>query len=148
MESNGKLGLPGRARLNFWVDWLTAAVFAAMVGGGILLKWVLPPGSRGGVGLTWLGQGRHFYGDIHFWLGIAMLALVIVHTWLHWDWVVRTWRRAAGSLRSPLTWVMLLLVAALIFAPLLIPRVYSEQYKQEHDRQEELSNQGRGTGAH
>ena len=138
--------LPGKARLNFWIDWITAVAFAAMLGGGILLKWILPPGSRGGEGLIWLGQGRHFYGDIHFWAGIGMLTLVIVHVWLHWDWVVKTWRRAAGSLRSPVTWVMLVIFAALIFAPLLIPRVYSEKYKKEHDRLEEQSNQAKGGG--
>jgi hypothetical protein len=135
--------LPAKARLNFWIDWLTTAVFAAMLGGGILLRWILPPGSRGGAGLSWLGHTRHYYGDIHFWTAIALLALVVVHVWLHWDWVVKTWRRAAGSLRSPLTWVMLLLIAVLIFAPLLIPRQAStggdgggEHHDGEHaDRQ-------------
>ncbi|MEK6195073.1 MAG: DUF4405 domain-containing protein, partial [Deltaproteobacteria bacterium] len=54
-----------RTAWNFWVDLLTGLAFAAMVGTGILGKWILPPGSRGGVGLVWLGQGKHFWGDIH-----------------------------------------------------------------------------------
>lgn len=130
-----------RTALNFWVDLLTAIAFAAMVGTGILAKWILPPGSRGGVGLTWLGQGRHFWGDVHFWLAIALLALIIIHVWLHWGWILGIWARLVGRLGSPVTWALILLLAALMFLPLLIPAKYSQAYKEEHDRQEELSEQ-------
>ena len=131
----------GRAALNFWVDIATGVVFAAMVGSGLLAKWILPPGSRGGTGLIWLGQGRHFWGDVHFWLGAAMLALVIVHIWLHWGWVTGTWARLVGRLGSPLTWPLLALLAALMALPLLIPRQYSTDHAAEHERQEEQSNE-------
>jgi len=131
----------GKQTLNFWVDVVTAIVFAAMAGSGILQKWILPPGSRGGIGLVWLGQGRHFYGDIHFWSGIAMLVLVILHVYLHWNWVLSTWRRFVGSLRSPLTWALIVIILALIFLPLIIPRQYSEAYRREHEEQEEKYEQ-------
>jgi len=81
---------PAKARLNFYVDLVTAIVFSAMVGTGISLRWYLPPGSRGGEGLVWFGQGRHFYGDIHFWVAVSMLVLIIIHVWLHWSWPSRT----------------------------------------------------------
>ena len=156
-------GMSGRGKLNFWVDVVTGIVFAAMVGSGILAKWILPPGSRGGAGYVWLGQGRHFWGDVHFWLGIALLALVILHIWLHWGWVVRTWARLIGRLGSPLTWAMIILLLVLILLPLVVPRQFSESYLEEHEQQEEASNphlnedghngsggggggQGRGTG--
>jgi uncharacterized membrane protein len=143
---------PGRTALNFWVDLLTALAFAAMVGTGILAKWILPPGSRGGVGLTWLGQGRHFWGDVHFWVAVAMLVLVIIHVWLHWSWILSLWGRLVGRLGSPATWLLVLLLAALIFLPLIIPATYSEEYRKEHELQEEHSEQqaderyGRGQG--
>lgn len=132
--------MSGRAKLNFWVDVVTGIVFAAMVGLGILGKWILPPGSRGGAGFVWLGQGRHFWGDIHFWLGLTLLGLIILHIWLHWGWVVRTWARLIGRLGSPLTWALIILMLALILAPLLIPRTYSQAYREQHDQQEEASN--------
>ena len=135
-----------RTQWNFWVDIVTGIVFAAMVGTGILEKWVLPPGSRGGAGLVWLGEGRHFYADIHFWLGIAMLALVILHVWLHWDWVLRTWAKLVGRLGSPVTWILIAVMVILIILPLLIPRQYSESYLKEHEKAEQESNQGRGLG--
>lgn len=135
---------PGvKTRWNFWVDIVTGIVFAAMVGTGILEKWILPPGSRGGRGYLWLGEGRHFYADIHFWLGITLLALVIVHIWLHWDWVLRTWARLVGRLGSPVTWLLLLLMLVLILLPLIIPRQYSAGFEEEHDQAEQQSNRGR-----
>ena len=126
-----------RASWNFWVDIATAVVFSAMVGTGILAKWILPPGSRGGEGLVWLGEGRHFWGDIHFWLGITMLTLIIVHIWLHWSWVLVTWRRLIGSIRSPVTWVAILVILALLLLPLIVPRQFSQSYLEEHELQEE-----------
>jgi len=132
-----------KTRWNFWVDIVTGLVFAAMVGTGILEKWYLPPGSRGGAGLVWFGEGRHFWGDIHFWLGIAMLALVIVHIWLHWNWVLKTWAKLVGRLSSVVTWILILLMLALMILPVIVPVEYSESYLAEHERMEEESNAGR-----
>lgn len=130
-------------RWNFWVDIVTGVVFAAIVGTGILEKWVLPPGSRGGSGLVWLGEGRHFWADIHFWLGISMLALVVVHIWLHWSWVLKVWAKLAGRLTSPVTWLLIILMLVLMLLPLVIPNSYSESFKAEHELLEEESNVGR-----
>lgn len=135
---------PGvKTRWNFWVDILTGLTFAAMVGSGILAKWVLPPGSRGGSGLVWLGQGRHFWGDLHFWVGIAMLVLVIVHVWLHWNWVLKTWSKLVGRFGSPVTWLLLIAMLALILLPLIVPNQFSQSYLEQHERMEEESNRGR-----
>jgi hypothetical protein len=105
---------------HFWLDLLTAVVFAAMAGTGVLLRWVLPHGSPR-VGLTWLGVGRHVWGDVHFWLGVLILVLLAVHLALHWSWIRACWSRFLGSLRSPLTWVILLALLALVLLPLLVP---------------------------
>jgi hypothetical protein len=34
-----------------------------------------------------LGFGRGQWGDIHLWLGIAFIVLMLVHLILHWDWI-------------------------------------------------------------
>jgi hypothetical protein len=57
---------------HFWLDLLTAVVFAAMAGTGVLLRRVLHRGSPQ-VGLSWLGRGRHNWADIHYRLGILLL---------------------------------------------------------------------------
>lgn len=107
----------GRGRCRFWLDVTTALVFSAMVGSGTLLAVVLR--RRGGG--TWLGWTRHEWGDLHLGLGIALVALVVLHLVQQRRWIARCWGRFVGSLRSPLTWALLLAGAALLAAPLLIP---------------------------
>lgn len=106
-----------RNRSNFWLDVATALVFCAMAGSGVLLEFVLV--HRGGG--TWLGWSRHDWGEVHFWLGLALLGLVVVHLVQHRLWIGRCWRRFAGSARSPLSWALLAVGLLLMVAPLLIP---------------------------
>jgi hypothetical protein len=76
--------------------WL---VFCAMAGTGLLLAFRLPPGSRGGRGLSALGLSRHEWGDWHTWLSYAFLAMILLHLALHWRWF---WQVAARKKRWPL----------------------------------------------
>lgn len=69
--------------------WLA---FCALTGTGLLLAFRIPPGSRGGAGLTALGMTRHEWGDWHTWIGYAFLALIVVHAAMHWQWL---WKIAA-----------------------------------------------------
>lgn len=110
-----------RVNRNFWLDIATAVVFAALVGNGILLKWIVPPGIRGGRGLTWLGESRHFWGDVHFWLAAVFLGLVGLHLALHWSWIRACWKRNLGIWRSVRTWAVIVPVAVLLALPLVVP---------------------------
>ena len=65
--------LPRATRLDFWVD------------AAIALAWVLDDSFRF-TGLT-----------VHEWIGVALAPALLVHLALHWDWVVRTTRRLAGT---------------------------------------------------
>jgi len=88
-----------------------------MAGTGLLLAFRLPPGSRGGRGLSAWGLARHEWGDWHTWLCYAFLALILAHLALHWRWF---WQVAA---RRKL-WPLLLgfgLGLALLFALALQP---------------------------
>jgi hypothetical protein len=89
-----------RGKVNFLLDAAILLVALAMVQTGLLLRFVLPPGSRGGAGLSLLGWNRHEWGDFHFWLAVTLVSLVALHLVLHWDWVYRTvaarTRRLAG----------------------------------------------------
>ncbi|MCH7226133.1 DUF4405 domain-containing protein [Haloferula sp. A504] len=94
--------------------WLN---FCALAGTGLLLAWRLPPGSRGGRGLSALGWGRHDWGDLHTWLAYAFLALIVVHLALHWRWF---WQIAARKRRWPLLLGVgggLALIVAMVFLP-------------------------------
>lgn len=70
-----------------------------MAGTGLLLAFRLPPGSRGGRGLTAMGWDRHEWGDVHTWLSYAFLALIVIHLALHWRWL---WQVAAKKHAWPL----------------------------------------------
>ena len=47
-------------------------------------------GGGGGLGnLTFLELSKHTWIDIHDWVAVALIVLVIVHLLLHWKWIVR-----------------------------------------------------------
>jgi hypothetical protein len=130
-------------RTNFWLDFLSAVVFAAMAGTGVLQRWVLRRGSNK-VGLIWLGLGRHGWANVHFWLGILILALIILHLALHWSWVRACWSKFLGSIRSPLTWVIMLALLALVVLPLVVPPQTGEPGDGTGGWQEDGARTGQG----
>ena len=75
-----------RNTLNLIIDLVTTVIVLGLVVTGLLLEFVLPPGA-GRQGLMLLGWDRHAWGDVHFWLSIAALGLVIIHVALHWQWI-------------------------------------------------------------
>ena len=78
---------------NFWIDVVLLLSVLGLVLTGFLIYWLLPPGSGGrggGGGLTLWGLSRHDYGDIHFYLALAMMVLALLHLLLHWKWVLGT----------------------------------------------------------
>ena len=49
-------------------------------------------GGRGGGGsgtLTFWDLSKHTWIDIHDWVAVALVVLVLVHVILHWAWIVR-----------------------------------------------------------
>ncbi len=57
-----------------------------------------PAGQSCGQGLQLWGLTRHDWGDVHFWLAIALLVLALVHVALHWAWVCALVARWLGRL--------------------------------------------------
>lgn len=99
--------------LNFLL-WMS---FCAMSGTGLLLSFRLPPGSRGGRGLSALGWDRHAWGDLHTWISYAFILGILVHLALHWRWL---WQIAARKRGWPI-WIGigsgLVLMLLLVFQP-------------------------------
>lgn len=89
-----------RNTLNFILDALTLLGVMALVTSGFLMRWVLPPGSRGGGGKSLWGWGRHDIGDAHFYIATGLVLLLVLHVALHWTWVcgiVGLWARRKGE---------------------------------------------------
>jgi len=126
--TRGKGTAVTKAKLNLIIDALMALLLAAIAGLGFLINWVLIPGEQRPAvygsrpDLYWLGWDRHQWGDVHLVLGIALLALTVLHVALHWSQVVGIWRRMVGSrvARVALAVVLLVLIAALMVLPALV----------------------------
>jgi hypothetical protein len=92
-----------RTLVNLAIDTLAALLFLAMLATGYVLRFPLPPGTNKSL-MLW-GLTRHQWGDVHFWIGLGMLGVVLGHLVLHWPWVVSVigrHLRLTGGNRKPL----------------------------------------------
>lgn len=95
------------------VDFLLWITICLMLATGFVIRYRLPPGSRGGHGLSAWGMGRHDWGDLHAWLGYGVIGLVILHLALHWDWLMRAaWPRVKWPVVAGLIAGIVLVLAA------------------------------------
>jgi mono/diheme cytochrome c family protein len=104
---------------NLLIDLIAAASMIGMLATGYILRFPLPPGSN--KYLTLWGLTRHEWGDIHFWISLGLLGVVLLHVCLHWQWLAisvkrrlsRTKAAPGSALVSALT-TFLVLVAVLV----------------------------------
>ena len=82
-----------RNALKYLVDALLFVDLCSISVVGILLGFVIPRGRGLAADKYFLGLHRHQWGNIHLWLSMILLVLVVVHVWLNWKWVVRLSRR-------------------------------------------------------
>jgi hypothetical protein len=75
-----------RTIANIIIDIIAAFLFLGMIATGYLLRFPLPPGSNKTLSL-W-GLTRHQWGDIHFWISLGLLVVLVIHLVLHWNWIV------------------------------------------------------------
>jgi len=132
--------------VNYIINVVLAALMINTVFIGILLGFVIPRGDRAGyeAKLFW-GLHRHDWGDVHLVLGLALLALIIIHVWLHWSWVCASTRR----LVSRTTWgivVVVIVLAAVIFvvAWRVSPRAFAGKGNADRHIEEEQPRRGGG----
>jgi hypothetical protein len=107
-----------RNALRYLIDALLFVDLSAIAVVGLLLGFVIPRGRDGDK--VFLGLHRHDWGDIHLYLSLALLALLVLHLWLNWRWVVTISRRIFEQrwrwvlLSLSMGWFALLLVAWLL----------------------------------
>ncbi|MGV7222214.1 MAG: DUF4405 domain-containing protein [Nitrospinales bacterium] len=81
-----------RSELNFIVDAIALVGVVALTSTGLMIRFILPP-FQGGRGkytspmMLW-GLDRHQWGEIHFWISIGLMAVLVFHLFLHWRWII------------------------------------------------------------
>lgn len=138
-----------RPAVNFLVDAFAFVCFVFLTTTGILMHYILPPGT-GGARSTW-GLGRHDWGAIHFWLAVAFLAALAVHLILHWRWITAMVRGRSREIENPRPRVAFGLVSlvgllALAVAPLLTPVGPGTGKEAGHGGRESASAQAEAAG--
>ena len=107
---------------NYWIDWLGFALISFLLSTGLVLKFVLPPGS--GRRLTVWGWTRHEWGNIHFLLAMGFAVVVLIHLVVHWRWLSTAMTGFGASSRK---WSMVgavvafLVVASVACFPFMLP---------------------------
>jgi hypothetical protein len=111
-----------RTGLNLIIDIVAFAGFVFLAATGVLVRYVLPPGS--GHHTTLWGMDRHEWGSVHFWIAIGFLGVLALHVVFHWRWIVSVMRgrpREGSGLRLALGLVGVAAVLAVAVAPLATP---------------------------
>lgn len=89
-----------RTTVNFIVDLAGFIDLLGLICTGFIIKYILPPGSGGGRGYGYRGgrgaaeevksllsMTRHEWGNIHFYMSVVFITLMLVHLILHWTWI-------------------------------------------------------------
>jgi hypothetical protein len=109
-----------RPAKNFIIDAVAFAGFVLLTTTGVLMRYVLPPGS-GRFKVIW-GLDRHGWGNIHFWISTVFLGILAIHLIFHWGWIVNVFTgkpREGSGFRVGLGIVGLVGLLALAIAPLV-----------------------------
>ena len=81
--------------LKYLIDAVLFMDVCSIAAIGLLLGFVIP---RGGQGSNYfLGLHRHEWADIHLFLSMLLLALLILHLWFNWTWIVQSTKRYFGN---------------------------------------------------
>jgi len=117
-----------KPKLFFFIDALMFLCLMAIAGLGFLMKYVLLPGRERwakygrNVDLYWLGWDRHDWGQIHLYLALIFLALLVLHIILHWQQIIGLYAKfiSNAKTRTRVTMVFVILVVLLLSFPFLI----------------------------
>jgi len=97
-----------RNSLNFVIDLVAFLNLLGLVFTGFIMEYILPPGT-GGCGRAFRGgrgpdgirdlwsMTRHQWGDIHYYLAILFVILMLVHIILHFGWIKNYLKSLFGS---------------------------------------------------
>ncbi|MCL3781183.1 DUF4405 domain-containing protein [Prolixibacteraceae bacterium JC049] len=80
--------------INLLIDIILLVLLCLITSIGLLIHYVLLPGYKVNlayerhVDLQFLGLDRHQWGDIHLYVSLLFILLIIIHVVLHWKQIV------------------------------------------------------------
>ena len=124
--------------VNYFFDIILVLSVAATLASSYVLWFVLPRGlgthsamcARQGQGLggnyyTALGMSRYTWVEIHNWLSVILLGIIILHIVLHWSWIVETLRRTKSYFSGPVRKVAEQYIASVLLFILFVADCFS-----------------------
>lgn len=115
------------------VDLVAFVLFVFAVSTGVLMRYVLPPGS--GQAFEVLGMSRHEWSDIHFYITSIFLAVLSIHLVFHWRFIQSLFQgnyKEISVLRVLLGLVGLFAILAIAVAPFVAPKEHAAEPKFLH----------------
>jgi hypothetical protein len=73
---------------------------------GLLLGFVIPKGQGHLSQKYFLGLHRHDWADIHLYLALLLLPLLVFHVWFNWTWVIQSTKRYLGENWKNFLWAI------------------------------------------
>jgi len=127
-----------RSKLNLVIDAIMLIVMMAIIGIGLLTKYILLTGQEKwdkfgeNLEFTLLGLDRHGWNDIHFIFGLILFGLLVLHIWFHWSMIICIYKGLIKNKKArvfsaiALSFISLVLVAFPLF---IIAKVEDPDYK-------------------
>src|SRR5690554_5905022 len=100
------------------MDTLSFTSFSFLASSGLLIKFF----PRQGV--TIWGMNRHTWNEVHFWLALIFVGIILVHLAQHWKWIVSVVRgrlERHSKHRSVLALTLFAVIVAIAVAPFVSP---------------------------
>jgi hypothetical protein len=111
-----------RSTVILFIDSISFICFVFLTSTGILLHYLLPPGS-GRWSNIW-DMNRHEWGDVHFWISAVFFSVLSLHLILHWKVIVNLVKgrhQKESTMRLGLGIVGLITILLFAAAPLVSP---------------------------
>ncbi len=140
-------------KTKFIVDTIGYFSFLVLLSTGIVMKYIVLPGSRrveGDATSLW-NLTRHEWGDIHFWASVVFVLSLLIHMWLHWSWISSTLGRYARIKMRIGVVAALILPLMIAVLPLFGPRGTEDDdaHRRRGGRSENIGSiyEGEGRGS-
>lgn len=77
------------------IDIVAFILFVFLTSTGMLMHYVIPP--KSGKKITIWDMTRHDWGQIHFYIAVAFFAVLVIHLYLHRQFIVNLFRGTPGD---------------------------------------------------